>query len=171
MMKDIVPLINKGNRKGMLRKKNDDFFSDMYASMNQAFGDIVNEFGGFELSKKGFAFNPDFDINETEHEYNIKAELSGLDEKDIEVTLENNVLRISGEKKEEKTENKAKYHISERKFGCFERSFALQSEVDSSKIKASFAKGILSVQIPKTEKAKVNVKKIEIASEGKKGSK
>lgn len=164
MLKDMVPWANKGSGRE-LKKRNDDFFSDMYSSMNKAFGDIVKEFGGFELSKKGFDFNPDFDISESDHGYDVKAELSGMDEKDIEVTLENNVLRISGEKKDEKTEKKGKYHISERKFGKFERTLALPAEVDSSKIKASFNKGVLSVHVPKTEKAKANIKKIDVKSE------
>lgn len=163
MMKDIVPWMSKGSG-GELKRRNNDFFADMYDSMNKAFGNIVKEFGGFELSKKGFDFNPDFDINESDHGYDIKAELSGMDEKDIEVTLEDNVLRISGEKKDEKSEKKGKYHISERKFGKFERSLTLPAEADSSKIKASVNKGVLSVHIPKTEKAKANVKKIEVKS-------
>jgi len=164
MLKDMVPWANKGSGRE-LKKRNDDFFSDMYSSMNKAFGDIVKEFGGFELSRKGFDFNPDFDISESDHGYDVKAELSGMNEKDIEVTLENNVLRISGEKKDEKSEKKGKYHISERKFGKFERVLTLPAEVDSSKIKASFNKGVLSVHVPKTEKAKANIKKIDVKSE------
>lgn len=161
MMKNVISRRSKESC-GELKRRDDDFFSDMYASMNRAFGDIVKEFGGFDLSKKGFNFNPDFDIHETDHGYDIKAELSGMDEKDVEVTIEDNILRISGEKKDEKSEKKGKYHISERKFGTFERSLTLPGEVDSSKIKASFSKGVLSIHVPKTEKAKANVKKIEV---------
>jgi len=164
MLKDMVSRIN--NSSGRELKKHDDgFFSDMYSSMNRAFGDIVREFGGFDLSKERFEFDPDFDISESDHGYDVKAELSGMDEKDVEVTLEDNVLRISGEKKDEKSEKKGKYHISERKFGKFERVLSLPAEVDASKIKATFNKGILSVHIPKTEKAKATVKKIEVKSE------
>ncbi|OGV18456.1 MAG: hypothetical protein A2X47_09940 [Lentisphaerae bacterium GWF2_38_69] len=137
----------------------------MYTSMNKAFSDIVKEFGSYELSRKKFDFNPNFDIKETAHGYDIKAELSGMDEKDVEVSLEDNVLRISGEKKEEVSDKKGKNHISERRFGSFERAFTLPTEGDSSKIKASFSKGILSIHVPKTQRAKIHSKKIDIKAE------
>jgi len=163
MKRELMPWFNsKGNGREMI-KKEDDFFSDMYQSINRAFADVIKEFGGFEISKKGFGFNPNFDIKEAEHDYVIKAELSGMDEKDVEISVEENLLKISGEKKEEISDKKGKYHVSERKFGSFERSFTLPPEIDSSKIKASFSKGVLSIHLPKNEKA--NTKKIEIKTE------
>jgi len=165
MVKELVPSFNKKNNGRELSKQNSDFFSDMYSTMSRAFEDIVKDFGGIELAKGNFKFNPDFDIKETDHAYDVKAELSGMDEKDVDVSIEDNVLRISGEKKEEHTEKKGKAHISERKFGSFERAFTLQDHVDASKIKASFSKGVLTLHLPKTDKAKSHARKIEVKAE------
>jgi HSP20 family protein len=98
---------------------------------------------------------PSIDVEESDNKINIKAEVPGIDEKDINVTLENNILTIAGEKAEEKKEeNKKKNYIfSERRFGSFCRSVTLPEGIKADKIKAKFTKGILDIEIPKDEKA------------------
>ena len=88
--------------------------------------------------------------------------MPGLTEKDIEVKVSNGNLMIKGEKKEEKEEHEKDYHLSERRYGSFVRSFAVPEEVDVDKIEAAFEKGVLKVKLPKSAEAKASEKKIEI---------
>ncbi len=90
----------------------------------------------------------------------LRADLPGLDEKDIEVRVQDNTLTIQGERKEEKEEKKEDYYCSERAYGAFMRSLTLPASVDASKIKATFKKGVLEVHLPKAKEAKGT--KIEI---------
>lgn len=140
--------------------------AELHEQMNHLFDSFmkgIGRFGHGEIQK--LKFSPDFDIVESGDAYDVKAELSGMDEKDIDVTLSHNILSISGEKKEESSSTKGDYHVSERKFGRFERSFTLPEGIDDSKIKAVFKKGVLSIHIPKKEGAKIKTKKISIVKE------
>ena len=98
---------------------------------------------------------PTIDMEEGKNEFHISAELPGLDEKSINVSLENNILTISGEKKEEKEEKSKdmKYYHTERHYGSFSRSIAFPEEVHADKISAKFKNGVLSIKIPKDENA------------------
>jgi HSP20 family protein len=96
---------------------------------------------------------PAVDLVETDKDYRIKAELPGMDEKDIELSLTEDMLSIKGEKKEEHEEKEEGYYLAERRYGAFERSFRLPEEVEADKIEASFQKGVLTVILPKSPKA------------------
>lgn len=106
---------------------------------------------------------PSVDVTESEKSYEINAELPGIDEKDVQVTYDNDVLTIKGEKKMEKEESKAGYKISERSYGSFERAWQV-SDIDPDKIAANFSKGVLKVTLPKNSDAKSKARKIEIKS-------
>ncbi|MCQ0989338.1 Hsp20/alpha crystallin family protein [Jiella marina] len=139
---------------------------------------LFDMFGGRSrgaLSRPGFEFDfgfprdmmfgsgsPAVDVAEKETEYEITAELPGLDEKDVEVKIANGALTIKGEKKAEKEEKQKDYYLSERRYGSFVRSFALPKGVDQDKIAAHFAKGVLTVTLPKTPEAKAEEKTIAI---------
>src|ERR671913_930584 len=97
---------------------------------------------------------PTVDISETESEYLIKAELPEVRKEDVKVTVEDGVLTIQGERKQEKEEKGKKYHRIERSYGRFVRSFTLPDTVDESKVRAEYADGVLSLHLPKSEKAK-----------------
>src|SRR3977135_2093132 len=103
------------------------------------------------------------DITEDEKEYVIKAELPDVKKDDVKVTVENGVLTISGERKFEREENKKKYHRVERAFGTFVRSFSLPDVADASKVKAEFKNGMLTVHVPKSEKAKPKQVEVNVA--------
>lgn len=96
---------------------------------------------------------PTVDIEETEKAYRISAEMPGVDEKDIEVTVADEMLTLRGEKKQSRDDKRKGYEFSERAYGLFERSFSLPSGVDASAISASFSRGVLSVELPKTPEA------------------
>lgn len=99
---------------------------------------------------------PDTDVIERENEVRVVCELPGMSPEDINLELENNVLTISGEKREtqEQGEDEGSYHLTERRWGRFTRSFVLPREVEQEKIDASYENGILTVTIPKSESAR-----------------
>jgi len=105
---------------------------------------------------------PAVDIAEKDDAYEISAELPGMDEKNIEVKLDSGGLTIKGEKREEKEEKRKGYHLQERRFGAFERYFAVPKGVDADKIEASFKKGVLTVTLPKKPEAQKPAKTIDV---------
>lgn len=139
----------------------DDFGGDIWrAPFHRSLFD-TEPFWRRELSWSTF---PAIDIVDKEKVYEITAELPGMDDKNIEITLANGVLMIKGEKTEEKEEKKKDYYKSERHFGSFRRSFQLPTGVDAEKIEATFKKGVLTVTLPKTAEAQKQEKKIPIAA-------
>ncbi len=108
---------------------------------------------------------PAVDVVEKENSFEITAELPGLDEKDVEVKLVGNSLVIKGEKRQEHKEEKDGYHLSERSFGSFQRSFALPDGVDREQIEAKFGKGVLRVSLPKHPGAGEGAKTISVKAE------
>lgn len=116
----------------------------------------------FEKSA-GFSFNvPAVDVTEDDKGYKIEAELPGLDEKDIEVTVNGDLLVLKGEKRQEKEEKTKNTYVNERSYGSFQRVFSLPEGVDRSKIAADFSKGVLAVTLPKTAETQKQQKKVEI---------
>jgi HSP20 family protein len=110
------------------------------------------------------AWMPAVNVQETKEELVLTAELPGIRQKDIQIELENNVLSISGEKSEERTEgdDDRRYHVWERRYGSFQRSFTLPRTVMADQISAAFDAGVLTVRLPKAPEAKG--RRIEIAS-------
>ena len=109
-------------------------------------------------------FMPKINVSETENAYKVMAELPGLEEKDFDVTLEDDILRIKGEKKSESEENKENFHRYESSYGSFERVIRLPETVDASACKADFKNGVLTLNIPKS-KQDSRVHKIKVGSQ------
>jgi len=105
---------------------------------------------------------PTADVVETDTEFQVTAEMPGIDGKDIEVTVADGMLTIKGEKIEEREEKKKDYHVSERRFGSYRRSFALPKTANIDKVQATMKNGVLSVVLPKAAQAKEASKKVEI---------
>jgi HSP20 family protein len=112
------------------------------------FGDLPSE----DVGSRSWV--PPVDIQETGDGYRLQAELPGLTKDDIQITLENNVLRLSGERKFEKDAQKEGYHRIERTYGSFARSFALPQQVNGEAVQAAFENGVLTITVPKAETAK-----------------
>lgn len=108
-------------------------------------------------------WTPTVDISETEAEYAIKAELPEVKREDVKVTVEDGVLTIQGERKQEKEEKGKKYHRVERSYGRFVRTFTLPDTVDEGKVKAEYADGVLHLHLPKSEKAKPKQIEVKVA--------
>jgi len=109
------------------------------------------------------SWSPSGDIFENEGEIIVKAELPGMDRKDIFLHLENNVLTLRGERKFEKETKEENYHRIERSYGNFSRSFSIPATVDDEKIRADYKDGVLKIALPKKEQAKP--KQIKIATD------
>lgn len=150
---------------GMLRDDIDRAFDRMFADWPK-FGGLTGR-GFFDddafFAKPGAAA-PTVDVSEDDKGYRIEAELPGVDESDVEVTVRDNRLSLRGEKKSEKEKKDKNVHMSERRYGSFERTFQLPDDIDSGKIKAEFSNGVLNLTLPKCAKAKSKEQKISVKS-------
>ena len=132
--------------------------SDFSRTMNSIFNTLSEE----EEETSVYNFDPAIDIRENGDKFELSAELPGVDKKDVNISVNDDVLTISGEKKKEVKKEAAQCYRSERFFGKFERSFRLPDGVDQDEIEASYENGILHLDIPKTEESKPKEKQIEI---------
>ncbi len=163
-MRNLVPVTF--GKKGMpARLTEDNPFALLRNEMDSLFDTFYR---GFELepfeSRIG-TFAPHIDVSESDKEIKVSAELPGMDEKDIDVSLSDNMLTIKGEKKEEKEDKGKDYYRMERSYGSFSRTIALPSEVQADKVAATFKKGVLTVALPKSEKAIKSTQKVAIKAE------
>lgn len=131
-------------------------------SIRNEIDNLLHEFFGGPVHTGPLAgeWLPPADITETEDKVFIKAELPGIEEKDIELTLLGNVLTIRGEKKQQKDQKDENHYFGDRYYGSFRRTFQLPADLDAESAKAIFDRGVLKISIPKLEKSKS--KKIEI---------
>ena len=114
--------------------------------------------GSFAISH----WMPAVDVAEREEEYQVKVELPGVSKEDVEITMQENILTIRGEKKQEKESTGSSYHRLERSYGSFQRSFTLPTSVKHDKVEAAFNDGILTITLPKAEEAKPKEIKVEV---------
>lgn len=167
-VRDLIPWgRNNGNPVPSLLRDNDrDPFLSLHREVNRLFDDVFRGFGSGLPSLIGTnSFSggwPSVEISDNEKEIKVTAEVPGLEEKDIEVLLNDGVLTLKGEKRSE-TENKGR-QFSERYYGWFERRIPLGVEVKDDQVDARFKNGVLTVTLPKTEKAQSQVKRIAIKS-------
>lgn len=153
----------------VLRSEVDRLFDSFWGGRSPAAGQAVRAGGEPMPFLRGMGFgapSPAIDLVEGEKEYRITAELPGLDVGDVELSVANDMLTISGEKSARREEKKENYYLSERHFGSFRRAFQLSGDVDRNRISASFDKGVLTVTLPKTEDAAAQRRKIEIKPQG-----
>lgn len=109
-----------------------------------------------------FALSPDVDFSETDEGYEITAEIPGLDAKDLDITLTNDVLTLKGEKKHEREEKNKGYYLNERSYGAFQRTFRLPDDVDGEHIATHYDKGVLRINLPRSPEARAKTRKIEV---------
>jgi HSP20 family protein len=128
-------------------------FENLLDRYNKSSGTAMRSSGNGDLSFADWA--PSVDIEEDDSQYLIKADLPGVEKKDIDVNLENGMLSIRGEKSTEtETDKGGKHHRRERFHGTFARSFTLPDSIDADKVDAAYKDGVLTLAIPKKEKAK-----------------
>jgi HSP20 family protein len=120
--------------------------------MNSLFGRFFDDWG--EGPSNLGTYWPAIDVSEREDDLLVRAELPGMTAEDIDIEVQNNALLIRGEKKDETEESGERYHYVERRSGSFQRMVQLPNEVDAEKIDASYKDGVLTITLPKSEKAK-----------------
>lgn len=134
--------------------------SKLRREMDDLWGRFFGDVGFHPFAETIWA--PALDVKETKDHIVITAELPGLGPKDIEVSISGDLLTLKGEKKQEREEKEESFHLIERRYGSFARSIRLAAEVDPQNIKASHKDGVLTVTLPKSEKAKEKHIKINI---------
>jgi HSP20 family protein len=139
-------------------------FATLQDRINRVFRDSYSGTGQDEaLTTSSFA--PAVDVYEDEHKVSLKIEVPGIDEKDIDVRVENNTLTVHGERKIEKEEKEENYRRVERQYGSFTRTFTLPTTVDTENVSANYDKGVLKISLPKRAEAKPKQIKVNIGSE------
>jgi HSP20 family protein len=139
-------------------------FSTLQGRMNRLFRESYGP-EGREESLTTASFAPPVDVYEDEHNVTLKIEVPGIDEKDIDVRIENSVLTVHGERKFEKEEKEENYRRVERQYGSFTRTFTLPTTVDTEKVEANYDKGVLKIALPKKAEAKPKQIKVNVGSE------
>lgn len=145
-----------------------DPFSAMRAEMDRVFDSFLGRrSGGFPAlfgESDTAMVMPKVDVRENGDAITVEAELPGMEEKDVDVTLRDGILTIKGEKKSERTTKEDDYHMSERSYGSFQRSFRVPDSVDNENISAKLEKGVLHITLPKRPEAVKAEKKIPITN-------
>ena len=140
-------------------------FSTLQDRINRVFRESYSGAGQDE-SLTTSSFSPAVDVYEDEHTTTLKIEVPGIDEKEIDIRLENNTLTVHGERKIEKEEKEENYRRVERHYGSFTRNFSLPTTVDSEKVSASYDKGVLKITLPKKAEAKPKQIKVSVGGAG-----
>src|SRR6266436_95834 len=138
-------------------------FSTLQDRMNRLFRDSYGDTREEALTTSTFA--PPVDVYEDDHNITLKIEVPGIDEKDIDVRIENNTLTVHGERKYEKEEKEENYRRVERQYGSFTRTFNLPNTVDTDHVQAQYDKGVLKVKLAKKAEAKPKQIKVNVGGE------
>ena len=173
MAKSLIPwdwLKDNGKRSQVSIRREDPSFSKLYSDMERMMNDMLNDYlptfpGGRGKGADIDFLTPKINISETENEYKISAEIPGVEEKAIDLSINKGMLLIKAEKKEEKEEKDEQYHRYERYYGTFQRTISLPEDIDENSIKAKFKGGILNIAIKKNKEAQPATKKIEVKGE------
>ena len=134
-------------------------FATLQDRLNRLFH---SSFGDSQDSLTTSSFSPAVDVYEDEHAVNLKIEVPGIDEKDLDIRVENNTLTVHGERKFEKEEKEENFRRVERQYGSFTRSFTLPQTVDAENVSANYDKGILKISLPKKAEAKPKQIKVNV---------
>jgi HSP20 family protein len=163
-VRDLIPWSRGTSQVPSIFREGDmDPFLSLHRNVNRLFDEVFRGFdvpATFSRTSGRGGYWPNVEVSENDKEIRVVAEVPGLEEKDIEVLLDEGVLTLRGEKKSE-TEDKDR-QFSERYYGRFERRLALGREVEEDKVAANFKNGVLTVTLPKTAKAQAHAKRIAI---------
>lgn len=163
-IKDLMPW-NWGRHGVPVRREDEERLRTLQSDVNRVFEDFWHRFSvptwpaGFGAS---FEAMPPVEVSETDDEVEVTAELPGMSEDQVDVTLSADMLKIKGEKTSERDEKRQDYHISERSYGAVHRTIPLPSGLDLDQVDATFKDGVLKVRIPKIEEARGEVKRIAV---------
>ena len=156
------------SRSGLSAFGGGDPFLSFRREMDRLFDDFFApaEARSFASPAQDAMIRPSIEVAETPQAYTVTAELPGLSEQDVELNLNDNALTLSGEKRAERNEDDGGRRYSERTFGRFQRTIPFPAEVDADRVEARFNHGVLTVTLPKNERAQDKARRIEIRRDG-----
>jgi HSP20 family protein len=169
--RSLLPSAFSGFPPPSLRQGGDPFLA-LHREMNRLFDEALRGFGppeggaGSEAFASGGVAVPRIDVSETDQDLKVLAELPGVDQNDVEITLTDDVLTIRGDKKAEHANQQPNYHVMERSYGSFARSIRLPFAVNPDQVQATFKDGVLSVALPKPAETQQKERRIQISSGG-----
>ena len=158
------PMLRPFGRRSDVAVGDNDPFTALRREMDRLFDSFGRDVGWPTQGSRAAAMTPSIDVSETESELKIDVDLPGVEEKDVDVAISDNVLTVKGEKKAEREEKKKDFHVVERSYGSFSRSLTLPFAVDPDKARATFKNGVLSISLPKPPEVKAKAKRIAISS-------
>ena len=163
-IRDLMPHTRSGNSlPATSGRREDSPFLSLHREMNRLFDDMFRDFGSlqsFDSAQPSFGNWPSVEITESGNDLHVTAEMSGMDEKDVEVLMDDGVLVLRGEKRSESEDKDRRF--SERFYGRFERRIPLGYDIDQDKIDAQFKNGLLTVTLPRSPEAQSRIKRIAI---------
>ncbi len=159
--------VTSKGQSGRMPSRYQDPFQSFRTEMDRLFDSFLGGVPSLTSLRQAFpaaaqGMTPTLDVKENEKEIVVKADLPGMDEKDINLTIQNGVLSLRGEKKSEHTDERENYHVMERSYGSFQRSIRLPETINEDKADARFDKGVLTITLPKRPEMVSTQKKIEI---------
>ncbi|MEL7488483.1 MAG: Hsp20/alpha crystallin family protein [Pseudomonadota bacterium] len=161
-LNDLVPFRHR--RRAPVRSKDDNPFERMHEEMDRLFDDFLPQLAGdLDRDRRG-GIMASIDLSESDDALELIADLPGLEEDDIAITLRDGALVIRGERKHEHEQKEKNYYRSERAYGSFCRRIALPCDVDEERTEAKFQRGVLTIHLPKSQSAKAKERKIEVRS-------
>jgi HSP20 family protein len=164
--KTLTPETKKGKTPADVKEQPYPYpFFALLNDMNKMIDNFFRDFGMAPAHEGRRTFNPSVDVHDSGGEITVTAELPGMRQEDIEVSLTKNSLTLKGEKKSKKEEKGKGAHLLERTFGAFARTITLPVEVNVDKTKAAFKNGVLTITLPKAERVLKETKKISVESE------
>lgn len=158
-VRDLIPWGRQSRQTPATYRDAEHPFLSLHRDMNRLFDDFFRDFAA-PAGYGGWSGWPHLEVSETEREIRVTAELPGLEEKDVDVTLENGVLTLRGERKSEFDD--AERQFSERFYGRFERRLPLDADIEQDNVQAAFRNGVLTVTLPKTAQAQARTRRIPI---------
>jgi HSP20 family protein len=158
--RDLIPSGRKAQAPATYRDNEQNPFFSLHRQMNRLFEDVFRNFDIGSPAARGFAGWPNIEVADEDKTVRVTAELPGLEEKDVEVMLEDGILTLRGEKRAESQDNARQF--SERFYGRFERVIPLGYDIEEDKVEASFKNGVLTVTLPKAEQSHSRAKRITV---------
>lgn len=168
LLKDLIPWGRRSNESNVPvhveNRLSRDPFMRMHEEVDRLFESLLPGFFGRDSHLTPFqsGFTPDISVEETRKDVLVRAEIPGVDENDLDVRLEDGVLTVRGEKREEHTREEGGSHYCERRYGSFQRSVRVAKEIDTEHVEASFKNGVLTVKLPKQKESEPGGQKIKV---------
>ena len=159
-VRDLIPWGRNAQAPATYRDSEQNPFLSLHRDVNRLFDDVLRNFDVGHPAARAFTGWPSIEVTDTDKAVRVTAELPGLEEKDVDVLLEDGTLTLRGEKRAESRDDSRQF--SERLYGRFERVIPLGSEIDEDNVKASFKNGVLTVTLPKSERARSRARRIAI---------